>query len=417
MEIVTGTSFDNLFNLIERDLAEIEIKETNAKDKCIIWDLADAKKAYNSFLISKNSRSQSICEISFHKSSQTGKYLPRLSFKRIANNGDLQSTKSKDKVTIKFDDSEDAIRFWRFIGFLFNYKDLVDVGEFENSFQVVSKAAYVLEFTDKNELEKIQDLKELIGISDLNYNQLKTLTFENRKRNLKAFYYLLKNIRESHQKYREKYEIQQGEEHIWHHFLRSNDWILGLNADLRFITDFLDEQKVGIENSGGSESPKVDLLGISEFTTLIELKHTNADIFKANKSKGRANTWDFTTDFIEGISQCLGQKNELEKSFETKVFLDNDKNRLPKDGIETIDPKALLLIGNKKREFPINELNNNHILKNKTLERFRRNNRNIDVLTFDELYERAYQIVFSRKLNKDWYWQAESEIFREEKDA
>jgi hypothetical protein len=417
MALGTGTSFDNLFDLIERDLAEIEIKETNAKDKCIIWDLADSDKAYNSFLISRNSRSRTVCEISFHKSSQTEKYLPRLSFKRIANNGDIQSTKSKDKVTIKFDDSEDAIRFWKFIGFLFNYKDLVDVGEFEKTFQVVSKEAYVLEFTDKNELEKIQDLKELIGISDLTYNQLKTLTFENRKRNLKAFYYLLKDIRESHNHYREKFDIQQGEEHIWHHFLQSNDWILGLNADLRFISDFLDEQKVGIENSGGSESPKVDLFGISEFTTLIELKHTTANIFKASKSKGRANTWDFTADFIEGISQCLGQKNELEKSFETKVFLDSDKKRLPKDGIETIDPKALLLIGNKKREFPINELDNTNILKNKTLERFRRNNRNIDVLTFDELFERAYQIVFSRKLNKEWYWQTESEIFREENDA
>lgn len=413
MALGTGTSFDNLFDLIERDLAEIEIKETNAKDKCIIWDLTDGEKAYNSFLITKNSRSRTICDISFHKSSQTEKYLPRLSFKRIANNGDIQSTKSKDKVTIKFDESEDTIRFWRFIGFLFNYKDLVDVGEFEKSFQVVSKETYILEFTDKSELERIKDLKELIGISDLTYNQLKTLTFENRKRNLKAFYYLLKNIRESHKHYREKFNVQKGEEHIWHHFLQNNDWILGLNADLRFITDFLDEQKVGTENSRGSESPKVDILGISEFTTLIELKHTSANIFKVGKTKGRANTWDFTAEFFEGISQCLGQKNELEKSFEAKVFLDDDKRRLPKDGIETIDPKALLLIGNKKREFPINDLDNTNILKNKTLERFRRNNRNIDVLTFDELFERAYHIVFSRKLGKNWYWEDEIEIFRE----
>lgn len=416
MALGTGTSFDNLFDLIERDLAEIEIKETNAKDKCIIWDLEDGNIAYNSFLVSKNSRSRTICDISFHKSSQTKKYLPRLAFKRIADNGDIQSTKSKDKVIIKFDESEDAIRFWQFIGFLYNYKDLVDVGGFEKSFQVVPKDAYILEFSNKDELDKIQDLKELVGISDLNYNQLKALTFENRKRNLKAFYFLLKDIRDSRKRYREKFNIQSGEEHIWHHFLENNDWILGLNADLRFISDFLNEQKVGIENSEGRESPKVDLLGISEFTTLIELKHTSANIFKTTKSKGRANTWDFTTDFIEGISQCLGQKNELDKSFETKNFLDNEDKRVSKDGIENIDPKALLLIGNKKKEFPVNELDNTNILKNKTLERFRRNNRNIDVLTFDELFERAYQIIFSRKLSKDWYWQTENKIFHEEND-
>jgi len=413
MALGTGTSFDNLFDLIERDLAEIQIKETNAKDKCIIWDLADTDKAYNSFLISKNTKSRTICDISFHKSSKTEKYLPRLSFKRIATNGDIQSTRSKDKVTIKFDESEDAIRFWQFVGFLFNYKDLVDVGEFENSFKVVSKDAYVLEFTDKDELEKIQDLKELVGISDLSYNQLKTITFENRKKNLRGFYYLLKDLKNSRKKYRKIYDIQQGEEHIWHHFLQNNDWILGLNADLRFINDFLDEQKVGIENSQGSESPQVDLFGISEFTTLVELKHSSANIFKVKKSKGRANTWDFTPDFIEGVSQCLGQKNELERSFDDKVFVDGDDKRLKKDGVESVDPKSLLIIGNKKREFPIFDLDNTNILKNKTLERFRRNNRNIDVLTFDELFERAYQIVYSNKLQKDWYWIKERNIFRE----
>lgn len=417
MALGTGTSFDNLFNLIERDLAEIEIKETHAKDKCIIWDLANSDKAYNSFLISQNTKSRTICDISFHKSSKTEKYLPRLSFKRIALNGNIQSTRSKDKVTIKFDESEDAIRFWQFVGFLYNYKDLVDVGQFDNSFKVVSKNAYVLEFTDKDELDKIADLKELVGISDLSYNQLKTITFENRKKNLRAFYYLLKDLKNSRQKYREIYSIQQGEEHVWHHFLQNNDWILGLNADLRFITSFMDEQKVGIENSQGSESPQVDLFGISEFTTLVELKHSSANIFKVKKSKGRANTWDFTSDFIEGISQCLGQKNELEKSFESKTFVDSDDKRLAKDGIESIDPKSLLLLGNKKREFPINELDNTNFLKNKTLERFRRNNRNIDVITFDELFERAYHIVFSKKLEKNWYWQLENELFHEENDA
>jgi hypothetical protein len=54
MALGVGTSFDNLFDLIERDLAEIEIKETNAKDKCIIWDLANTNKAYNSFFITQN---------------------------------------------------------------------------------------------------------------------------------------------------------------------------------------------------------------------------------------------------------------------------------------------------------------------------------------------------------------------------
>lgn len=91
-------------------------------------------------------------------------------------------------------DSDDAIRFWKLVSFLFSYKDFVDIGEFENSFKVVAKKEYVIEFQSKNEFDKVEDLKELIGHSDLSYDQLKTLTFENRKKKLRVFYHLLKDI-------------------------------------------------------------------------------------------------------------------------------------------------------------------------------------------------------------------------------
>jgi len=408
-----NVSFDNTFDLTERNLSEIFIKETYDKDKCLIWDSKDSNKAYNSFILSKNKQSKIICEIGFYKSSETEKYLPRPVFKRLALDGDISKTRSKDKVIVNFSHSEDAIKFWQLIGFLSSYKDLVDINEFDKKFKVVPKNTYVLEFKDKDELQKIEDLKELIGLSDLNYDQLKELTFENRKKNLRAFFFLLKDLKNGREHYRKMYDLNQGEENIWHHFLKHNDWIIGLNTDLKFISDILDEQKVGNENSKGKESPIVDLLGISDFTTLIELKHSSSNIFKKSKSKGRANTWDFTSDFIEGLSQCLGQKGELEKTFENKVFLKEDNSRLEKDGIESIDPKSVLIIGNKRREFPVKNLDNDNILKNKTLERFRRNNRNIDIITFDELFERAYHIVYSRKLGKNWYWKDEEDLFSE----
>lgn len=406
-----NVSFDNAFDLTSRKLSEIIIKETFDKDKCLIWDANDSNKVYNSFILSKNSQSKIICEISLFKSSETGNYIPRPTFKRISLKGDIKTTKSGDKVIINLSQSDTASKFWQLIGFLSSYKELVDVEEFERKFKVVPKESYILEFKDKSELQKIEDLKELVGLSKLSYDQLKELTFENRKKNLRAFLYLLKNTKNLRDKYREKFKIAPGEENIWHHFLKNNDWIIGLNTDLKFISDLLDEQKIGNANSKGSESPVVDLLGISEFTTLIELKHSSTDIFKKIKSKARANTWDFTSDFIEAISQCLGQKEEIEKAYQTKVFLKEDKKRLEKDKIESIDPKSVLIIGNKKREFPINDMDNENILKNNTLERFRRNNRNIDIISFDELFERAYHIVYSKKLEKDWYWLEEKDLF------
>lgn len=412
------TTFSNEFDLTERSLDELEIIETKDKEKCFIWDLNIANTAYNSFVLIKNSKSKVVCEISLHKSSKTDKYLPRPTFKRLKHNGETRLTTSEKSVNISLSHSEEALNFWKLIGFLNSYKDLVETNEFEESFTVVSKDKYFVEFDDKSSQQKMEDLKELITIADLSSSDIRSLTFESRKKNLRAFFKLLKNPTRNngqsvHEYYRGRYKLPQGEENIWHHFLKKHDWILGLNADLKFIREFLDEQKVGAEDSKGRGSPQLDSLGISDFTVLVELKHSNTEIFKKTKSKGRANTWDFTSDFIEGISQCLGQKFELEKSFEEKPFIKDDNSRLDKSQIQTIDPKSIFIVGNKNKEFPIIDLNDENLTKNKTLERFRRNNRNIDVISYDELFERAYHIVYSKKLEQSWYEMSIDELFKE----
>lgn len=395
------TTFDNEFDLTQGELSSLTIKQNYSMDNCFIWDSSNSNKAYSTFVLSKNSKSKTICQVTFYKSSKTDKYIPRLVFKRLKLNGEEQT--ANNTINISFNTSEDATVFWSFVGFLSSYKELVDVGSFDKLYKVVSKDSYIIEFKDKNTRDKIEDLKELIGLSNLSSSDLKSITFENRKKDVKGFFFLLKNIDNCHDRYKAKYEISHsGEEHIWHHFLKNHDWILGLNADLKFLMDFYDEQKVGFEDSLGSKSPKVDLLGISEYTVLIELKHSNTKIFKDSRSKGRANTWDFTSDFIEGISQCIGQKFDLEKYFDQKTYVKDD-TRLDKNQIESIDPKTVFLIGNKRLEFPTDLLHDINMLKNKTFERFRRNNRNIDVLTFDELFERAYHIVYSKKLRRDWF--------------
>jgi hypothetical protein len=402
-------TFENEFDLTYRELNEIHIKETYSRDSCFIWDVKDSSKSYTSFILSKNSLSKIVCVLNFHKSSQTNKYLPRPSFKRLSLDGTEKSS-SSGKVNISLNTSDDALNFWKLIAFLHSFKDLVDFGDFNTSFKVVSADTFILEFKNKEITEKIKNLKDLINLSDLNSNDIKSLLYETRKKDVKVFYFLLKNIKNCHEKYKERYSLPQGEESIWHHFLKKQEWILGLNVDIKFIRDFYDEQKIGNENSLGSQSPKTDMLGISDFTTLIELKCSTTEIFKKTKSKGRANTWDFTSDFIEGISQCLGQKTELEKMFDQKNFL-KDGKRLDKTGIETIDPKTLLIIGNRKVEFPLHDLIDVNFIKSNTFERFRRSNRNVEVVTFDELFERAYHIVFSEKLPSDWYEKEDLSIF------
>lgn len=350
---------NTIFDLVTNDLTELEILENPQKNNCFIRDKTEANKYYSTFIFDSNSKTKIVCTVTFYKSSQTNKYLPRLVFKKTDLNDNDKEQVSNKAINISFTDSKSSINFWKFISFLGSFKDLVETGEFENIYKVLSKKDnYFIEFVNKSDKDKISELKELILKSDIKETDIKSIVFENRKKVVNRFLSLLKNTiykeKPSIDLYKTNYSITGGDEALWHHFLKSNDWILGLNVDIKFINEFYDEQKVGIENSLGKGSPKTDLLGISDYTTLIELKHSNTQIFKKEKTnKSRANTWDFSNDFIEGISQCLGQKSSIEKSFETKQFINKDGDRLDKNKILTIDPKTIFIIGCKKKNFLI----------------------------------------------------------------
>lgn len=395
----------NIFNLLEKDISTLIIKETYDKTKCFIWD-KDISTAYIDFILDKNSKTTTICSLNFFRSSKSDLYIPRPTFKKVDNDSNIQTSKSDKIINISFNKSEQANKFWELMNFIGKFKELVDLGDFEKKY-IIAKNDYILEFEKKDEKEKFEDIKELIGKSDFkSIDYLKQLEFYERKKNLKAFLYLLKNHpyedKDSFSKYKEMYKIKvQGQEVVWQHFLLNHLWILGLNADFRIINSLLDEQNLGSVNNKGKESPTVDFLGISNYTILIELKTSNTKIFKKTESKSRANTWDFTSDFIEGISQCLGQKFEFEKEYESKKYIDNEDKIINNNKIRTLDSKVLFIIGNRSMEFPHNEINEN-IIKSETFERFKRNSKNIEILTFDELFERSYYIVFNKPLPTNW---------------
>src|SRR5690606_4167751 len=98
-------------------------------------------------------------------------------------------------------------------------KDIVDTGEFDNSFGVYSKNKFIAEFETQTEKQKVEDIRTLINKSDITETDIRSILFEKRKHNLKAFLFLLKNIevqgKTSIDYYRDKYEVQPGDEAIW----------------------------------------------------------------------------------------------------------------------------------------------------------------------------------------------------------
>jgi len=394
--------FSNLFNINERDIEILMIKENYSKDNCFIYD---NDTIIGGFIISENKNTKTILKVSFYRSKQDGKYLPRLEFRKENRNEELSKSKGQD-VIIRFSDGDEARAFWIIIHFLQGFKELVDVGDFHSKYQAISFDSYLVDFKSKVQAEKVRELTALSESTKLTNQEIKELILPHRRNAVHWFYAFLKDLHnkegiKAFDTYRKKHSItEQGEETIWHHFLKSNDWIIGLNIDIKFIRDLLSKQKIGYEDSKGVGSPEVDLLGISYFTTLIELKTSKSKIFKEKKTtKSRANTWDFSEEFIEAYSQILAQRSEISEYKDIKDvsgnIIDTKKNRI-------LDPKSVLIIGNRNEEFP-HIRNSEFDMKSDCFERMRRDSRNIEIVTYDELFERAFHIVFTTKLPIEWH--------------
>lgn len=394
--------FSNLFDIENQDIDQLVIKESFSKDNCFIYY---GSEIIGGFILINKKNVKTILKVSFYKSKIDNKYLPRLEFRKENNSGDLTKSKGHD-VIIKLGHGDEARAFWKAIHFLQGFKDLVDLGDFHAQYQAVSFDSYLVDFKVKDQAEKLKELYSLTQNLKLSKDEIKELLFSQRRNTIHWYYAFLKDLQNNEGKkafdsYRNKHSINEnGEEAIWHHFFKNNDWIIGLNVDIKFIRDLLSKQRLGNPNSKGTGSPEVDLLGISYFTTLIELKTSKTNIFKPEKSsKSRANTWDFSNDFIEAYSQTLSQRSEISetKNIEDEhgVIIDTKKHRI-------LDPKAVLIIGNRNLEFP-HIRKTEYDIKTDCFERIRRDSRNIEIITFDELFERAFHIVFFEKLPENWY--------------
>lgn len=401
----------NLFDLTKDDIKTIGIFKTLEGNNCYVATISNRSDIYNGFILRNGPRAQTICSVSFYQSSESGRYIPRLEFKILnSKTGDIKTTTS-NFVRIPFtstgDDGDGCREFWDMISFLSGFKELVDIGYFKRRYKVIDITDYIAVFKSKTELEQVKELSKMIQESGLSDETIRKSLSDKRKDSLDIFQSLL-NETTAITEYKEKFSIRElGEECVWHHFLKNNPWILGLSVDIRFIRDFYPETNSGISNTDGKGSPEVDMTGIRDYTVLIELKTSETLIFTEKKrSSSRANTWSFSDDFIDGVSQCLGQKFDWDKGHKSKDLTDPKNGTvLSQDKIRTVDPKTIFIIGNKEKEIPEDRNTAHNFLKRDTFERFRRNNRNIEIVTFDELYERAYFIVHGVQLRKNNYEQ------------
>ena len=192
-------------------------------------------------------------------------------------------------------------------------------------------------------------------------------------------------------------ESNNADESFWQVFFTTNDWIFGYGLNYQFLHLLEEQPDYGGRTFKGTGSQKGDYLmrtnTDSSFTVLVEIK-TPATRLLSYTNRGqvtnlRNDVWLLSSALLGSISQiqvnCRTWSLDSQRSENTRV--------LEKQNTFTVEPKGILIIGNTAE-----------LIKNESVvscfESYRRNTKNPEIITFDELYKRA-EFIVKNKTNED----------------
>ncbi len=197
--------------------------------------------------------------------------------------------------------------------------------------------------------------------------------------------------------FRHNLDINNPDESFWQNFFTSNEWIFGYGLNYQFLNIITDQPNYGGTNFTGKGGQRGDYLtnttAAAKFTVLVEIKTPSTHLlsFVNGKNKEiRNDVWLLSGELLGAVSQIQVNSKTWNKKSQDK---ENSKP-LEEENIYTVEPKGILVIGNTT-EFQ------NHESKLNCFEIFRRNLHNPEVITFDELYERAKFIVNNQLKSED----------------
>jgi len=180
----------------------------------------------------------------------------------------------------------------------------------------------------------------------------------------------------------------------WQKFFERNQWIFGYGLSYIFTTG-LDGRSLQQKIRGSSlvEPGKIpdgvmkSRAAISALC-LVEIKKNSTELLK--RSQYRSGTWAPSTELSGAVAQCQESLRAAADAFDTHLSFTDDQGNPTGEELMSVQPRSFLVAGS------LGQFRTEHGINSKryqAFEGFRRNLRQPEILTFDELYERARFIV------------------------
>lgn len=215
-----------------------------------------------------------------------------------------------------------------------------------------------------------------------------------RKQQLEVFEKLLCS-REFFQSQKSKWSKLRDED-VWQHFFESNKWVFGYALNYLWLSS-LDDRKLEQVVAGytfNQSGKRVDALlktrGIISSLCFVEIKTHNTNLLSQQSTPYRPDCWAISPDIAGSVAQVQKTVKKAVKNIAGGTRL-TDRNGNPTgEEVFCYEPKAYLVVGSLgefRTERGFNEE------KFSSFEYWRQDHKSIEVLTFDELFERAKSIV------------------------
>jgi len=175
-------------------------------------------------------------------------------------------------------------------------------------------------------------------------------------------------------------EAELWQESDWQKFFYQNKWIFGYGLNYQILDPLTGQPYYGGRTFEGKGDQRGDYLqrskGDTHFTVLVEIKTPKT---KLMAGKYRNGAYQISSELSGAMAQLQANCRSWDR---TATYTENES--LKNDKTKTVQPKGIMVIGR------LNQLSPE---ETDSFQLFRRNLYNPEVLTFDELLERARYII------------------------
>lgn len=195
-----------------------------------------------------------------------------------------------------------------------------------------------------------------------------------------------------------KTKHEWNDEKVWQTFFERNPWIFGYGLSYIYLAT-LDDKKLEQAVQGhhvGSYGKRADALlkskGIISSLCFVEIKTHKTKLLESNKY--RSGCWAPSEELAGAVSQVQGTVASATDTIKDKLTLSDAKGFPTGEQAFNYLPKAYLVVGNLSEFVGENGVNQQQY---RSFELFRGNTNSPEIITFDELYERAKFIVHANE--------------------